>query len=141
VYGDVLHDFTIGETWRVYYKWKELLNLREPMGSPWSVHRITYFIHDSKFILDTREHMTTYFIHDSIFIMDTIEIPSERPEAVHTHLNPTCYYVVNMNFEICQTSKTVTNHIATKQLADANMASPSSLDISGMMSYHVIHAI
>ena len=32
VYSGVLHDFTIGETWRVYYKWKELLNLREPIG-------------------------------------------------------------------------------------------------------------
>ena len=37
VYNVVLHDFTIGETWRVYYKWKELLNLREPMSSPWSL--------------------------------------------------------------------------------------------------------
>jgi hypothetical protein len=34
---------------------------------------ITYFIHDSKFILDTREYMTIYFIHDSKCILDTRE--------------------------------------------------------------------
>ena len=44
VYSGVLHDFTIGETWRVYYKWKELLNLREPMGSPWWVLRSVVLI-------------------------------------------------------------------------------------------------
>ena len=56
-------------------------------------------------------------------------IPSESPEEAHIHLNPTCCYVVDMDSKICQTSKTVTNHITTKQLADANMASPSSLDM------------
>jgi hypothetical protein len=34
-----------------------------------------------------------------------------------------------MNFKICQTYKTVTSHIAAKQLSDANMASHSSLDM------------
>ena len=34
-----------------------------------------------------------------------------------------------MNFKICQTYKTVTSHIAAKQLSDANMSSPSSLDM------------
>jgi hypothetical protein len=56
-------------------------------------------------------------------------VPPEKPEEAHTHLNPTCYYVVDMNFKTCQISKTVTNHIATQQLADANMAFPSSLDM------------
>ena len=37
VYSGLLHDFTIWETWRVYYLWKELLNLSEPMSSPWSL--------------------------------------------------------------------------------------------------------
>ena len=41
-----------------------------------------------------------------------------------------------MNSKICQTSKTVTNHIATKQLADANMASPSYLDM-----YQIKHPV
>jgi hypothetical protein len=56
-------------------------------------------------------------------------VPPEKPEEAHTHLNPTCYYVVDMNFKIRLTSNTVTNHIATKQLADANMAFLSSLDM------------
>ena len=56
-------------------------------------------------------------------------VPPEKPEEAHTHLNHTCYYVVDMNSKICQPSKTVTNHIATKQLADANMAFLSSLDM------------
>ena len=34
-----------------------------------------------------------------------------------------------MNFKTCLTPKTVTHNIATKQLADANMTFPSSLDM------------
>jgi hypothetical protein len=31
----------------------------------------TYFIHDSRFILDTKRTNDYYFIHDSRFILDT----------------------------------------------------------------------
>jgi hypothetical protein len=51
VYSGVLHDFTIWETWRVYYKWKELFNHREPMGSPWSLLGSVLFIVLDFFVL------------------------------------------------------------------------------------------
>jgi hypothetical protein len=56
-------------------------------------------------------------------------VPPKEPDEAHTRLNPTCYYVVDMNFKTCLTFKTVTSHSATKQLSGANMAFPRSLDM------------
>ena len=53
VYSGLLHDFTIWETWPVYYLWKELLNLSEPMGSPWSLlGSVLLIILDTCVVLD-----------------------------------------------------------------------------------------
>ena len=56
-------------------------------------------------------------------------IPPEKPEEAHARINPTCNYVVDMNYKTCQTSKTVKDNISTKQLPDANITSPMSLDM------------
>lgn len=56
-------------------------------------------------------------------------LPPEKPEEAHARLNPTCSYVVDMNYKTCQTYKIVTNNISTKQLPGANIACFKSVDM------------
>jgi hypothetical protein len=65
----------------------------------------------------------------NLYLPGLLSYTPEKPDEAHTRLNPTCDYAVDMNFKTCLTFKTVTSHIATKQLSGANMAFPRSLDM------------
>ena len=83
---------------------------------------------EAGFIYTGREWVVRCFMCNHISSVNTW-IPPEKPEEAHARLNPTCNYVVDMNYKTCQTYKTVTNPISTKQLPDANIASHKSVDM------------
>ena len=83
---------------------------------------------EAGFVYTDREWVVRCFMCNHISSVNTW-IPPEKPEEAHARLNPTCNYVVDMNYKTCQTYKTVTNHISRKQLPDANITCAKSLDM------------
>ena len=83
---------------------------------------------EAGFVYTGREWVVRCFMCNHTSSVNTW-IPPEKPEEAHARLNPTCNYVVDMNYKTCQTSKTVKDNISTKQLPDANITSPNSLDM------------
>ena len=83
---------------------------------------------EAGFVYTGREWVVRCFMCNNTSSVNTW-IPPEKPEEAHARLNPTCNYVVDMNYKTCQTSKTVKDNISTKHLPDANIASPKSLDM------------
>jgi acetone carboxylase gamma subunit len=63
----------------------------------------SFVIHDSRLILDTREHMTTYFIHDSRFILDTkrTKYQSRIMYKVCGHLFSCIQYKSRIMYKVC----------------------------------------
>ena len=83
---------------------------------------------EAGFVYTGRDCVVRCFMCNQISSVNTW-VPPEKPEEAHVRLNPTCNYVVDMNYKTCPTSKRVKDNISTKQLPDANITSPKSLDM------------
>jgi hypothetical protein len=83
---------------------------------------------EAGFVYTGRERVVRCFMCNQISSVNTW-VPPEKPAEAHARLNPTCNYVVDMNYTTCQTSKTVKDSISTKQLPGDNITSPKSLDM------------